>query len=236
MTNTKLNANKRSSLGRKVKQLRQKGILPGNIYGNKIKSQVVEVSLTEFRKVFQKAGETKIVDLVLNKEVHPVLIHNIQVEALSGNPIHTDFYQVDLKQKVKTKVPVKLTGKSSAVEQKLGLLLQTLNEVEIEALPADLPETLTLDVSSLTALDQELKVKAIKVPSGVTLLTETNLGVVKIGRLVSKEAEQLVKEEEAASAAAKAASAQAAAASGTVPSTQPAEKPEATEKVAPSTA
>lgn len=214
-----LNAKNRTIVGRKVKTLRRNGLLPGNIYGSKIKSKTIEVTLIDFRKIYQKAGETKIVNLSIGeKDALPVLIHNVQINPLSHNYLHADFYQVDLTKKVKTKVPVELIGTSLAVTQKLGLLLQILNEVEVEALPADLPEKLIIDVISLTAVDQELKVSDLKVPKNVTILTAANLGVVKIGKLVSKEAEQLAKEEDVAAAAAKAASATETTAAVVVPS------------------
>lgn len=218
MEKYQLKAKKRTLLGRKVKQLRKQGLVPGNIYGNKIKSQAVEIPLSDFKQVFKKAGETRIVDLMLSdKDIHPILIHNVQIDPLTGNPLHADFYQVNLKEKVKTRVPVTLIGSSPAVVQKLGLLLQTLNDVEVEALPTDLPEKIEIDVTALTVLDQELKVSDLKVSKSVTVLTDLNLGVVKVGKLVSKEAEELAKEEEAAAAAAKAAAAAEAPVTGEVP-------------------
>lgn len=238
MDKLKLTAKKRTSVGRKVKQLRKTGLLPGNIYGRDFKSQAVELPVSEFKPVYKKAGETKIVELSLGeKDVYPTLIHNVQIDPLTQNPLHTDFFKVDLSQKIRTEIPVELIGTSPAVAQKIGLLLQTLNEVDIEALPTDLPEKLTLNVESLTQLDQEFKVSDLKLPKGVTILTDKNLGVVKVGKLVSKEAETLAKEEEAQAAAAKA---QAAAQAGTAAPTeaqattesaqtptQPSEKPEA---------
>lgn len=222
MEKYRLQAKKRAVTGRKVKQLRKQGLLPGNIYGKKVKSQAVEIPVTEFRKIYRQTGETKIVELALNdKDIHPVLIHNVQIDPLTRSPIHADFYQVDLKQKVKTNVPIKLMGISPAVEQKLGLLLQTLNEVEVEALPSDLPENLTIDVSSLTGVDQEFKVSDLKIPSGVTILTSPSLGIVKVGKLISKEAEALAKEEEAAKEAAKAQAAAATAAAQPTETTVP---------------
>lgn len=230
MEKFQLKAKKRTLTGRKVKQLRKQGLLPGNIYGNKIKSQAVEISVSDFKQIFKKVGETKIVDLLLSdKDVHPVLIHNLQTDPLTGNPLHADFYQVNLKEKVKTKVPVTLVGISSAVVQKLGLLLQTLNEVEVEALPTDLPEKIEIDVTPLTVLDQELKVANLKITKGVTVLTDSNLVVVKVGKLVSKEAEELAKEEEAAAAAAKAAAATEAPVTGEVPPTTQEKAPLASE-------
>lgn len=226
MEKYRLQAKKRAVTGRKVKQLRKQGLLPGNIYGKKVKSQAVEIPVTEFRKIYSQTGETKIVELALNdKDIHPVLIHNVQIDPLTRSPIHADFYQVDLKQKVKTNVPIKLTGTSPAVEQKLGLLLQTLNEVEVEALPSDLPENLTIDVSSLIGVDQELKVSDLKIPSGVTILISPSLGIVKVGKLISKEAEEIAREEEAAKEAAKAAAAEAAAVAAPQPEAVPEKVP-----------
>ncbi len=212
MEKYQLKAKKRTLLGRKVKQLRKKGLLPGNLYGREIKSCPVEVDLVSFKKVFRQAGETKIVELYLGeKEIRPVLIHNVAIDPLTDNPLHVDFYQVNLKEKITAKVPIILTGQSPAVNQKIGLLIQTLNEVEIEALPTNLPEKLMMDVSSLTQLDQELKVADLKVPSEVKLLTDTKLTVVRVSKLVSKEAEALTKEEEAAKAQAAAQTAEAGA-------------------------
>lgn len=221
-----LSAKKRTIVGRKVKTLRKQNLLPGNIYGNKIKSKAIEIKLSDFHKVYHRAGETKIVELVLDeKDRLPVLIHNVQIEPLSHKFLHADFYQVDLTKKVKAKVSIELTGDSPAVSQKLGLLLQTLNEVEVEALPSDLPEKLTINVSSLAKVDQELKVADLKVPKNVMVLTPADLSVVKVGKLISKEAEQLAKEEEAAAAAAKAAVAAETAAAAPAPAEEEEEKP-----------
>lgn len=203
-----LKGKKRTEVGRKVKNLRKQGLLPANLYGNKIKSQAVEVDFKDFQYIYSKAGESKIVNLSFAQgEPHPILIHNVQIDYRSRLPIHADFYQVNLKEKVKTKVPVVLQGESPAVIQKIGLLLQTLNEVEVEALPADLPEKFTVDISALTTLDQEVKVADLKLLSGVTLLSDSKLVIVKVSELVSKETEKLAKEEEEAAAAAKAAAA-----------------------------
>ena len=205
MDTIQLKAQKRTVTGRKVKKLRSEGLVPANIYGNKVKSQAVSVDAIEFIKTFKKAGETQIVELQLDNETRPVLIHNLQKDPLTGKPIHADFYQVNLKEKIKTNVPVELVGESPAVVQKIGLLLQTLNEVEVEALPTDLPEKLTIDVVSLKAVGDELKVSDIKVPQGVEIFDDKEIGIVKVGELVSKEVEEMAKEEEAAAAEAKAA-------------------------------
>lgn len=213
-----LNGEKRTQIGRKVKKMRQAGKLPGTVYGKNVKSETVAVNYADFKKVYSEAGETGLVELKVNGEVKPVLIHNVQVDALSGLPLHAEFYQVDLKQKVHANVPVEFIGESPAVHEKQGVLLTILDEIEVEALPTDLPEKLEVDVSELAAVGQEIKVSDLKVPTGVAVLTEPELTVVKVGALVTKEAEAEAAAEAAAAAAAAAEAAAAApAAEGAAP-------------------
>lgn len=204
MANPKLKVEKRKIFGRKVKKLRREGVLPANIYGKKVKSQAVQVDLKEFEKVFGKTGETSIVDLVLGKgQSRPVLVHNVQIHPVTDQFLHADFHQVVLTEKVKADIPIEMIGESPAVQEKKGILLTTLDEVEVEALPADLPDRIEVDVSKLTEVDQEVKAGDLKIPKKVTLLTDANSIICKIGPLVTKEAEELAKEEEKAAEAAK---------------------------------
>jgi len=204
MANPKLKVEKRKIFGRKVKKLRQEGLLPANIYGKRIRSQAVRVDLKDFEKVYKKVGETGIVDLVLAQgRPRPVLIHNVQLHPVTDQFLHADFHQVVLTEKVKAEIPIEIIGQSPAVQEKKGILLTTLDEVEVEALPADLPDKIEIDVSQLTEVDQKIKVKDLKLAKKVKLLTDENLVICKIAPLVTKEAEALVKEEEKAAEAAK---------------------------------
>lgn len=206
MKRPKLEVQKRTLLGKKVKKLRKEGLLPASIYGKNIKSQPLMVPLKNFDQVFRQVGEAGVVDLVLEKEekTRPVLIHNLQLDPVTSQPLHTDFFQVDLKEKVRTMVPVTFTGEPQAVAEKKGVLLTTLNEVEVEALPTDLPEHIEVDSSSLVGLDQEIKVSELKVPPQVTVLTDPNLMVCKIGPLITKEMEETLEAEKKAAEEAKA--------------------------------
>src|SRR3989344_7810542 len=105
MKREKLAVEKRKVLGKKVKKLRREGVLPANVYGKDIKSVSVQVAQKEFDKVFKEAGETGLVDLQLDGKILPVLIHNVQTDYL-GNKLHAVFFQVNLKEKVKTMVPI----------------------------------------------------------------------------------------------------------------------------------
>jgi len=198
----KLTAEKRKVLGRKVKTLRQEGILPANIYGKKVKSLAIQTDLKSFLTAFKKTGETSVVELKVKgeKKSRPVLIHNVQFDPVSDQPLHADFYQVDLKEKVTTEVPIDLVGESPAAKEKIGILIQPLTEVEVEALPTELPDKLELDISGLKEVGNAVTVADLKVAKGVKVLTSEKEILAKIEPLAKEEVvappEEEVPEEE----------------------------------------
>jgi large subunit ribosomal protein L25 len=168
MDKINLSAENRILSGRKVKTLRKQGIIPANIFGKKVTSLSISVNLKEFSKVYEKAGETSLITLILGsdktkKEERAVLITNVQYDAVSDMPIHVDFHQVDLKEKVTADVEVELIGESPAEKTGIGTVVQYIDEIEVEALPMDLPEKFIIDVSTLTEVDQAVFVKDLKV-------------------------------------------------------------------------
>jgi len=207
MKSYKLVVEKRKILGKKVYKLRKEGFLPANIYGKGVKSLSVQVPYKDFEKVYKEAGVTGIVDVSVDGELRPSLIHNVQQDYYKHTLLHADFFQVNLKEKVKTMVKIVTVGIPKAVSEKLGLLIQTLSEVEIEALPTDLPDKIEVNVEPLAVLDAQIIVNEIKVPTGVTILTDASQVVAKIGALISKEAAEQAAAEAAAAEAAKAAAA-----------------------------
>ncbi len=213
MKRYKLKVEKRKVLGKQVKKLRRDGILPCNIYGKGIKSTAVQVPQKDFDAVYKEAGETGLVDVELDGKLTPVLIHNMQKD-FRGNVLHADFFQVNLKEKVKTMVPLEIVGEPKAVLDKVGLLMNILSEVEVEALPEELPENIEVSVEHLANIDEQITVADLKVPEGVTVLTEPEQVISKIGELITKEA---AAEAAAAEAAAEAAKAETAAAEGQAP-------------------
>lgn len=207
-----LHAQKRELVGRKVKSLRSGGQIPATVYGHNVKSVSISVPTEAFTSVFHAAGETGLVELSIDGDTRPVLIHTVQKHPVKRNILHVEFYQVDLKQKVKTNVPIELTGEAPAATTKTGVLLNLVDEIEVEALPTDLPEKIVVDVSALAEVGQEIKVQDISVAPGIVILTDPAQGIVRVAPLVSKEAEAAVAEEAAAAAAAAEAAAGAAAA------------------------
>jgi large subunit ribosomal protein L25 len=190
MKKHELKATKRTLLGKQVKNLRKNEETPGTVYGKGVENVAITVRQEEFLKVYKETGETGLIDLQVDGTARPVLIHAVQKDPVTNALLHIEFYQVNLKEKVHAQIPLVMVGTSQAVTDKIGVLLVTLDEVEVEALPAELPEHLEVDVSGLIDLNQELKVKDIHIPKGVELHTETDLTVVKISSLVQKEKEE----------------------------------------------
>ncbi len=238
MKRIKLVVEKRKVLGKKVKKLRKDGILPANIYGKDVKSLAVQVSVKEFDKVYKEAGVTGLVDVEIDSEVRPSLIHNVQLDYMTQLPVHADFYQVNLKEKVKTMAPIVLTGEAKAVTDKVGIILQPLAEIEVEALPTDLPENIEVNIEHLAAIDEQIAVSDLKIPQGVIVLTDPSQVVVKVGELISKQAQEQAAAEAAAAEAAKAETAAegvtpTGGAEGAKPATEVEKKEESSAKPAP---
>lgn len=176
-----LNAEAREILGKSVDALREKGFIPAVFYGHNVPNQHIAVKKEEFKKVLKEAGESTVVDLVINGKKQPVLIHDIQTDSVSGETAHIDFYKVRMDEKIKAHVPVEFEGASPAVKEQGGVLNKTLSEIEIEALPADLPKQITVDISTLTELNQSVYVKDIEFPSGVKSVMDPETVIVSVG-------------------------------------------------------
>lgn len=171
-----LKSEKRELLGRKVNRLRKLGKVPANIFGKDVKSHAITVDAKEFSQVFEKAGETQIIDL----EGKAVLVSHVQLDPISGDFVHIDFRQVDLTEKITARIPVEVEGESPAEKQSLGTVVQQVHELEVEALPADLPEKIVVDISELAEVDQAIYVKDLKVDSKVEIKTDLESIVVKV--------------------------------------------------------
>ncbi|KKU56524.1 MAG: 50S ribosomal protein L25 [candidate division WWE3 bacterium GW2011_GWB1_47_11] len=198
MEQVSLSAQKRTVLGRKVKSLRREGMIPAHVFGHKVKTIHVQVKAGEFDKVFDATGETGIIDLAIDGGKRPVLVKNVQTHPVSDIPLHIDFYQVNLSEKVKVNVPLEIVGEAPAVHKKIGLLLTPVTEIEIEALPADLPEKIEVDVAHFENVGDEIKVKDLKIDrSKIEIHADEELVVVQIGELVTREMEEVEAEIEA---------------------------------------
>ena len=162
---------KKRDFGIKLDVLRKSGEIPAVFYGAGKDSTAISIPNIEFKKVWKEAGESSTVKVsTLGAEID-ALIHEVQVDPVTGEPIHVDFLALDMKKKMKVGVPLEFTGVSGAVKSGIGNLVKVLHEIEVEALPADLPHSLVVDISSLEGLDNQIFVSDIKLGAGVVAIT-----------------------------------------------------------------
>lgn len=176
-----LEAKLRKVSGKKVKNLRENGIVPAVLYGPKIKEPIsLEIDYEKFDKIYREAGESSLIKLKTDKEEKDVLIRGIQKDSVSGKFLHIDFYEVPLTEKIKLSVPLEFFGESEAVKELGGVLVKNIMEVEIEALPKDLPHDLRVGLSKLNTFEDDIKIKDIEVPEGVKILANPEEVVVSV--------------------------------------------------------
>ncbi len=159
----------------------REGKLPAIVYGHNTEATPITLDRLEFQKVFIKSGRTHLVDLVLDGDrTEKVLVREIQTHPRRLGPIHVDFYQVNLEEKIQVEVPVHLTGESAPVKRGDADILQPLHTIRVECLPSDIPASFEVDITPLEEIEMELRVSDIPVPKNVTLLEDADELVVKI--------------------------------------------------------
>lgn len=178
----KLNAEHRTVLGKKVRHLRRDGILPANIYGHQLESVAVQVDAREMEKALKAHGATTLYRLVIapEGEEETVIVRHITRQPATNVIQHIDFFHVRMSEPMRAKVPIRIVGESPAVKLNDGVLIQLLDYAEVEALPAELPEALELDISDIVELNTSLHASALKVTRMVTLLTPEDEIVVSV--------------------------------------------------------
>ena len=177
-----LSATNRTVLGKKVRRLRREGVLPANVYGRGVDSTAIQLDGRDFRRAIRQAGIRSMFELAIEGEpqARHVLVRGLDREGGTGDPIHVDFYQVDLNNPIQTTIAIRLTGVAPAVTDLGGTLLQNLETVAIRCLPLDIPEAIELDVSSLESFELSLNVGDLNVPAGVEVLVASDIGVATV--------------------------------------------------------
>lgn len=171
----------RPQRGKQNRVLRREGQIPAVVYGHGVDSLPVTVDSREFERALNIAGGNQIVGLKIgDARQKNVIIHDVQRSARTGRVTHADLYVVKMNEKLKTEVPLVIVGESAAVTQEKGTLIKGLDVVEIEALPADLPESIEVDVSVLADFDAVIHVSDLPIPSGVEILTDAEETVAKV--------------------------------------------------------
>ena len=174
-------------------KIKKKRKLPAVFYGAKNKPTSIIINDREFEKVWKQAGESTTITLETSKNKVDVLIHDVQLHPVKSIPIHVDFLVIDTTKEVEIEVPINFVGISPAIKAGFGILVKTLHELEIKALPKNLPREIEVDISKLEKLGDQILVKDIKLPLGVFFITKEDEVIVLIS--AQKEETEEIKEE-----------------------------------------
>ena len=197
MDQIELNVTKREILGKKVRFLRRQGITPVHLFGHGIESQALQCDTARLQQVLAEAGKTKLINFKIDgeKKARSVIVREVEIELPRRGLVHVDFYQVRKAEEMKVEVPVVLVGEAPALKLRDNTLLQELDTLSVECLPANIPASVELDISSLTESEQVLRVKDIELEKGVTVLNDPEVVVAKISALRVEEVVEEVVEE-----------------------------------------
>lgn len=153
-----------------VRAVRNSGNVPGVVYGFGVKELQIQCDAMALHKAFVKAGESTLVELDLDGKKVPVLFKEIQFDAITDREIHADFYAVNMKEEIETLVPLHIEGESLAVKDLGGIIVTAHDHVRVRCLPADLPHSLTVNISSLTGFHMSITVQDLSIPKGVKVM------------------------------------------------------------------
>lgn len=180
MENIVLEATRRDILGKKVKALRRQGKLPAVVYGHQFPPQSILLDYRQASRTLAGISSSQLIELNLEGKKVAVLVRELQHHPLTGNMIHVDFLAVSMTEALRAFVPIELEGEAPAVKDFGGVVVSGLEQIEVECLPKDLPEKITVDLARLANIGDGIYVKDLLLPPGVEVLSEGDEMIVLI--------------------------------------------------------
>lgn len=188
----KLSANQRSRTGKRTKALRREGLLPGVLYGAGTESVPIEMDGREASRLLDSASRSTLIELSLDGETHTVLVRDIQRDVIRRDYLHVDFLNLAMDVRIRAEVPIELVGSAPAAKEAGVVLVTGVSEVEVEALPSDLMDRITVDLESLVEIDDSITVADLELGENVEVLTDADELVAR----VIYQAEEVIEEPE----------------------------------------
>ena len=196
-----LKANKRDVIGKQVKALRRAGKLPAVLYGRHVEKPIsIVLDTRDATRTLAKVSSSSLVTLDVDGQEYPALVREKQRDFIKNRLLHIDFLVVSLTETLTAQVSVELTGMSLAVKDFNAILVTGLDEVEVECLPADLPERIVIDISTLNKVGDAIYVRDLVLSDKVKVLDEPDEMLViataaKVEEVVEVVAEAVTTEE-----------------------------------------
>ncbi len=189
-----LEAKKREIIGKQVKALRREGLLPAVIYGSDIEPMPLTLNTNEVRQILSVTGANTLITIKIGKKEHLALVRDLQREVITRNLLHIDFQAVSMEETISTTVPVLVVGESPAVKELNALLVTSMDFLQIEAKAKDLPDTITVDISELVEIGDNIRVKDLIISGDVNVLDDPELTVIVVAAPTLMEIEPEVEE------------------------------------------
>ena len=186
-----LKANKRSVTGKQVGQLRRAGELPGVIYGHNFEPTAISLEAHSAGLIIPKLTSSSIVNIDLDGKLIPALVREKQKNYIKNILIHVDFQAVSLTEKIRTAVSIHFHGLSPAVKDFSAIVVHNLNQLEVEALPGDLPERIEVDLSGLVKIGDAIHVRDLSLGENVAILSDPDV-MVAVATATKEEAAEVV--------------------------------------------
>ena len=194
-----LSAKIRKDFGRKTKSTRKADKIPAVVYGPGVKNESVLVDYKDFQKTFRQAGESSLIELNVEGEKgkRPVLIHEVQKDPVSDKFIHVDFFQASLKEEVEATVPLVFFGTAPAEKDLGGTLVKNITEVEVKALPQNLPHEIKVSIDGLKTFQDHVLIKDLVLPENVKVLKKPEEIVASVAQQqkIEEELEKTIEED-----------------------------------------
>jgi len=187
-----LSAQPRKMKGKQVGALRRSGSLPGILYGRGTEPIAIEMEASSAARVLEVASASTLLDLQLNGETHKVLVRELQRHPIRRTLDHVDLMKVALDVAIRTTVPIELTGEAAAVKTFGGVLVTGISAIDVEALPADLPSRVTVDLESLATMEARITVGDLFLGKGVRVLSDPQAVVARVIYQVEEKLEEVV--------------------------------------------
>jgi large subunit ribosomal protein L25 len=193
-----LTAERRTVLGKHVKQLRQQGWVPGVMYGHGFETIPLQFEDRSLSKLLSHVSGSQLVSIQVADQKDPemALVRDVQRDVIKGTILHVDFYRVEMTERLTAEIPLTLVGESRVISQHEGILIQGISAIEVECLPGDLVDEIAVDLSDLEEIGQGVYVRDLAIPSGIDVLTDTDEMIVRIVALAEEEVIEEVLEEE----------------------------------------
>ncbi len=195
MEKYELEAQKRDIIGKKVKALRNEGLLPAVIYGRGLDPQPITLNTKAVQQTLNVIGANTLVTIKLGKKEHLALVRDIQREVIRRDLLHIDFQAVSLEESITTAVPIMVIGEAPASKEYNAVLSIAMDELQIEAKAKDLPDSITVDVSTLEEIGDHILVKDLVIPGDVSVLDDPDELVLVASAQTLMEIEPEVEEE-----------------------------------------